>query len=38
MAASTVHHVKVSLHGAKPPVWRRIEIPSAMRRCQRIGM
>jgi hypothetical protein len=30
-AATTVHQVKVSLHGAKPPVWRQIEIPSAMR-------
>jgi len=29
-AAATVHHVKVSLHGAKPPVWRRLEIPSTM--------
>ena len=27
-AATTVHRVKVSLHSAKPPVWRRIEIPS----------
>ncbi len=30
-AATTVHRMKVSLHGARPPVWRRIEIPSAMR-------
>ena len=29
-AAGTVHQVKVSLHDAKPPVWRRLEIPSAM--------
>jgi hypothetical protein len=29
-AAATVHQLKVSLHDAKPPVWRRLEIPSAM--------
>jgi hypothetical protein len=30
-AATSVHRVKISLYGSKPPVWRRIEIPSAMR-------
>src|SRR5487761_1587334 len=29
-AETTVHVVKVNLHGAQPPVWRRLEIPSAM--------
>src|SRR5260370_37882641 len=29
-AVTTVHRVKVNLYGAKPPVWRRLEIPSAM--------
>jgi hypothetical protein len=29
-AITTVHRVKVSLYGAKPPVWRRLEVPSAM--------
>lgn len=28
--ATTVHVVRVDLYGAKPPVWRRLEIPSAM--------
>lgn len=30
LAATTVHVVKVNLYGAQPPVWRRLEIPSAM--------
>jgi hypothetical protein len=29
-AADTIHVIKVGLHGAKPPVWRRLEVPSAM--------
>lgn len=29
-ARTTVHVVKVSLSSAKPPVWRRFELPSAM--------
>ncbi len=29
-AATTVHRVKVSPYGAKPPLWRRLEIPSFM--------
>ena len=26
-----MHRVKVSLHGSRPPVWGRLEIPGAMR-------
>ena len=29
-AATTVHRVKVSLYGARPPLWRRLEIPGFM--------
>lgn len=29
-AATTIHQVKVSLRGAKPPVWRRLELPADM--------
>jgi len=32
-AATTVHRVKVSLHGSRPPVWRRIEPGVAYPRC-----
>ncbi|HXL88128.1 MAG TPA: plasmid pRiA4b ORF-3 family protein [Streptosporangiaceae bacterium] len=27
---STIHQVKVTIYGSKPPVWRRLELPSAM--------
>jgi hypothetical protein len=29
-ALSTIHQVKVTIYASKPPIWRRLELPSAM--------
>jgi hypothetical protein len=29
-ALSTIHQVKITIYGTKPPIWRRLELPSAM--------